>query len=63
MLKAIRQIRDFVFGLPPLKLLLLGYFSYAIAGWVLLSLPFAWREGRVAALDNLFISTSAVSTV
>ncbi len=45
----------------PAKLLLVGYISYMIAGWILLSLPIAHRA-HVAALDNLFIAVSAVST-
>jgi trk system potassium uptake protein TrkH len=43
------------------KLLLMGYLSYMILGWALLSLPFA-QEVPVAAIDTLFIATSAVST-
>ena len=45
----------------PAKLLLVGYISYMIAGWILLSLPIA-QKVHVAALDNLFIAVSAVST-
>ena len=45
----------------PAKLLLLGYISYMIVGWILLSLPFS-RRVQVTALDNLFIAVSAVST-
>ncbi|MEM6305491.1 MAG: potassium transporter TrkG [Pseudomonadota bacterium] len=47
--------------ISPAKLLLLGYTSYILLGWVLLSLPFSTAV-PVSALDNLFIATSAVST-
>jgi trk system potassium uptake protein TrkH len=43
------------------KLLLLGYLSYTLLGWALLSLPVA-QAVPVAAIDTLFIATSAVST-
>ena len=43
------------------KLLLLGYTTYILLGWALLSLPLA-QAVPVAAIDNLFIATSAVST-
>lgn len=46
---------------PPAQLLLLGYLSYITLGWVLLCLPWAQAQ-PVQALDNLFISASAVST-
>lgn len=45
----------------PAKLLVVGYAGYMLAGWLLLSLPFA-LEGTVAAIDNFFIAVSAVST-
>ena len=51
----------FLSGLHPAKLAGLGYLSYIILGWVVLSLPIAHRT-PVGALDNLFIATSAVST-
>lgn len=47
--------------LDPAKLLLLGYLSYIVLGWILLSLPFS-QAVPIGALDNLFIATSAVST-
>lgn len=58
----LRRIFHFVLLLPPPRLVLLGYASYIIAGWVLLCLPFAQRQGGGNALDHLFIATSAVST-
>ncbi len=45
----------------PVKLVLLGYLSYALVGWALLCLPFCQDE-PVSALDNLFIASSAMST-
>ena len=47
--------------ISPAKLLLLGYSSYILLGWVLLSFPFS-QAVPVTTLDNLFIATSAVST-
>lgn len=48
--------------LSPLKILLLGYGTYVLLGWLLLSLPFCQEADGVSALDNLFTATSAVST-
>ncbi len=50
-----------VLHMSPAKLLLLGYTSYVLLGWVLLCLPVA-QAAPVSALDALFIATSAVST-
>ena len=36
-------------GLHPAKLVLLGYLSYVVIGWILLSLPFAQRGEQTAA--------------
>lgn len=47
---------------PPAKIVALGYLSYILIGWLVLCLPFAHQAGHVAALDNLFTATSAVST-
>ncbi|MBF0171030.1 MAG: potassium transporter KtrB, partial [Nitrospinae bacterium] len=46
----------------PAKVAAFGYLLYIVAGWLLLSLPFAQRGGTATALDHLFIATSAVST-
>ena len=47
----------------PIKLVVLGYLAYMMAGWGLLSLPVSQPAGvEVGALDNLFIAASAVST-
>ena len=45
---------------PP-HALALGYLSYIVIGWFLLSLPIS-QEKAALALDHLFIATSAVST-
>jgi len=41
---------------------ILGYISYIVLGWILLSLPFAQHGPGATALDNLFTTTSAIST-
>ena len=46
----------------PAKLLMLGYLSYMIIGWILLCLPWAHTKEPVSVLDNLFMAVSAVST-
>ncbi|MFL4468917.1 TrkH family potassium uptake protein [Tateyamaria armeniaca] len=55
------SLRMAVMNISPAKLLLLGYTSYILLGWALLSLPLM-QAVPVAAIDNLFIATSAVST-
>lgn len=60
-LQFVTTIKDFIRELHPLKLVLLGYLSYIMVGWMMLSLPFA-QSKSTPALDNLFTATSAVST-
>ncbi|KIT16013.1 TrkH family potassium uptake protein [Jannaschia aquimarina] len=60
-LKGWARWRSILMHLSPPKLLLVGYLSYMLIGWALLCLPFA-QQVPVAALDALFIATSAVST-
>lgn len=48
--------------LPPLRIVLLGYLSYVLLGWLLLSLPVSWQSSRVHPIDNLFTATSVMST-
>lgn len=62
MRQTLTGIRDFLLGLHPAKLVLLGYASYVLAGWAVLCLPWAQRSEGAGALDNLFTATSAVST-
>ncbi|HAK97106.1 MAG TPA: potassium transporter KtrB [Planctomycetes bacterium] len=52
----------FVSGLHPVRFVALGYVSYVLFGWLLLSLPISHGAGAVSPLDALFTSTSAVST-
>ncbi|HUU10397.1 MAG TPA: potassium transporter TrkG [Phycisphaerae bacterium] len=62
MKKTLLAMWDLLRGLHPVKLLLLGYASYVVGGWVLLCVPWAQSGQGVGALDNLLISSSAVST-
>ena len=62
MRKTIKGVGSFLIGLHPLRLVILGYISYIVLGWILLSIPFAQHGPGATALDNLFISTSAMST-
>lgn len=48
-------------ALDPARALLGGYLLYVLTGWALLATPMA-QTTPVAALDTLFIATSAVST-
>lgn len=45
----------------PAKILLLGYASYVVLGWIFLSLPIS-QNVPISNIDNLFTATSAVST-
>ncbi len=47
--------------LSPPRILILGYLSYALIGWLLLLLPFCHYH-PISSLDDFFISTSAMST-
>jgi trk system potassium uptake protein TrkH len=49
-------------SLHPAQIVLLGYLSYIVFGWIILCLPFSQKEPGVSSLDNLFITTSALST-
>lgn len=48
--------------LHPLRLVVLGYSSYILLGWLVLCLPWLHQTPGVGWLDHLFISASAVST-
>lgn len=59
-----RQLRVAVWSFTrsrPSLVLILGYLSYVLGGWLLLSLPIS-QLVPIRAIDNLFISVSAVST-
>lgn len=58
----LRHSTQFFQGVHPARFVFLGYLSYVLVGWGLLCLPFAQKTPGVPALDNLFISASAVST-
>src|SRR3989339_2106956 len=58
----IRWIEERLESIHPAKLVVLGYLSYIFIGWVLLCLPFAQKGSDIGTMDNLFISTSAIST-
>lgn len=46
----------------PIRLVVLGYLSYVLIGWVLLCLPVSHQTAGVSALDHLFTAASAMST-
>ena len=52
----------FVDSLHPVRMVVLGYLTYVLAGWVLLALPVSHAAVPVSALDALFTSASALST-
>lgn len=54
--------KKFLMGVHPIRLVALGYFSYIITGWILLSLPVMHISETVSCMDTLFTATSAVST-
>ncbi|MCG3178816.1 MAG: Potassium/sodium uptake protein NtpJ [Phycisphaerae bacterium] len=61
-IKAWSRAKEFLRDVHPAKLAFLGYLSYIVIGWVILCVPWLQKGPGVGALDNLFISTSAVST-
>lgn len=56
-----RLLQKIFKSVEPTKLLVLGFFSYTMVGWILLSLPFVSKI-QISPLDNLFISVSAITT-
>jgi len=46
----------------PVRLVALGYLTYVVIGWILLSFPFTHNRDSVTPLDALFTACSAVST-
>ena len=61
-MESLQGLNRFINGLHPVRLVALGYLSYVILGWLVLSMPFFHVADAVSALDALFTSTSAVST-
>jgi trk system potassium uptake protein TrkH len=57
-----RRSYTWVRGLDSIRLLLLGYTSYIVLGWLLLCLPIAHQASGLKSLDHLFLATSAAST-
>ena len=49
-------------AMDAIRLLVCGYLSYTILGWILLCLPISHQRPGGAWLDHLFIAASAVST-
>ncbi len=56
------KIYRFLSGFQPSTVLIFGYLLLVFTGMILLSLPFA-QKGNINVLDNLFIVTSAASTM
>jgi len=52
---------EIISNIKPTKILIFGYLSYILLGWLLLCLPFS-QSVNVSALDNLFSAASAAST-
>ncbi len=46
----------------PVRLVVLGYLTYIVAGWLLLCLPWCRNGAGASMLDHLFTAVSAVST-
>jgi trk system potassium uptake protein TrkH len=57
-----RRFFGWLAGLDSIRLLVLGYTSYIVLGWLCLCLPFTHEATGLKALDHLFMATSAVST-
>lgn len=56
-----KKYRKFQISLSPQQNLLYGFLAYTLIGWGLLNLP--WMQNTpISPTDNLFISTSAIST-
>lgn len=56
-----RRYQRFQISRSPQMNLVWGFFLYTIVGWILLNLPI-FHKTPVSIIDNLFISTSAIST-
>lgn len=62
MRNVVRALLDFVFSWRPSTLVLTGYVSYVLLGWIALCLPWAAAAAGPTPLDHLFTAISAVST-
>ncbi|MBN1436149.1 MAG: hypothetical protein JW936_03665 [Sedimentisphaerales bacterium] len=54
--------KEYVCGLSPIRLVVLGYLSYVMVGWIFLAIPWVHRTPGISSLDALFTATSAMST-
>ncbi len=61
MLRLLARFRYRLLQSHPAKLLVLGYATYMLIGWILLTMP-GMTQQAVNGLDHLFIAVSAVST-
>jgi len=61
-MKSNTGLANFLKSLSPVRLVILGYLSYILLGWLILCLPVARRGSDMNSLDNLFIAVSAIST-
>lgn len=59
--KLLRRYRRFQLSLSPQQNLLYGFATYTLIGWLFLCIPLFHKQ-PVSMLDNLFVSTSAIST-
>lgn len=48
--------------MDPVRLVVLGYATYILVGWLVLCLPYCNKPSSATWLDHLFTATSAVST-
>jgi len=62
MKKSWQGFQNFLISLHPVRLMVLGYLSYVVMGWLFLLLPFSHSGDRISGIDTLFISASAMST-
>jgi len=59
--QAIIFIKNKILDIKPLNLVFIIFLISIIAGWLILCMPFCYKN-NISALDNLFTSTSAVTT-
>ncbi|MBK9384828.1 MAG: potassium transporter KtrB [Planctomycetes bacterium] len=57
-----RRLLLWAYRTDPLRVLVLGYLSHLVFGWLALCLPFAQERAGVSPLDHLFTAASAMST-
>lgn len=57
-----RRMLLWAYRTDPIRVLVLGYLSNLLLGWIALCLPICHEQGGAALLDHLFIAASAMST-